>query len=268
MKRHDPLWHIVTVLIIVTLFLAGVSGCDRVSGVSPAIDSLLVGKYRLGGEREVVSEIDLNSNGRFLYVMSYGAHDEGAVGTWRSTDEQVILKVDKNQQGPTLPPPTDTIELRREGKTLVLTRQSNDLVYLKDPDRTVIYAKGGLKLKTIKLEILGYNYTDKYIQSFNVNGNGGGNIFMSTPTEGGGSGYCCFYYVEGIGFPYEVEVAWANDAADGPWKKAKALIPEPKVAHPSFLEVHIYLDGHVEAEMTEGYSEPRLKLTKKNENQR
>jgi hypothetical protein len=269
MKRQYPLWRVVTALILAALFFAAVSGCVRINGASQTLDSPIVGKYRLIGEREVVSEIELNADGRFLYVMSYGAHDEGAVGTWRSTDKQVVLEVDKSMQGQTLPPLTNTIELQLEGKTLVLTRQSNELVYLKDPERKAPDAKGKpLRSKTIELDIHGYNYTDKYIQSFNVNGHGGGNIFMSTPTSGGGSPYCCFYYVVGIGFPYEVEVAWANDAADGPWKKTKVLIPHPKGDVPRYLEVHFYPDGHVEAEMTVSYSEPRLKLTKKNENER
>jgi hypothetical protein len=41
------------------------------------------------------------------------------------------------------------------------------------------------------LAIVGYNYTERYIDSFHVNGQGGGNLYVSGPTAGGGSSACC-----------------------------------------------------------------------------
>ncbi len=272
MKLHPPLSRYLAMLLFALLLLAAASGCDPIGSAAHVIDknSSLIGKYTLSGEREVISEIELNADGQFLYMMSYGAHDEGAMGTWHSNGGQVILEVDKSKQGQTTPPPTDKLDLRRDGDKLVLTRNDNELVYLKTRSRVITDAEGRevKPSKRIALDIVGYNYTDKYIESFNVNGYGGGHIFLSSPTSGGGGPYCCFYYVEGVSFPREVTVEWANSASDGPWKKAKTLIPQPKIAYPKRLEIHIYPDGHVEGEMTEGYSEPRLKLTKKNENER
>jgi hypothetical protein len=69
--------------------------------------------------------------------------------------------------------------------------------------------------KDVKVDIVGYNYTDQYMQSFSVNGHDGGHIFLSSPTSGGGGPFCCFSYTEGRSFPYEVKVEWANSAKDG-----------------------------------------------------
>jgi hypothetical protein len=44
--------------------------------------------------------------------------------------------------------------------------------------------------RRVSLEINGFNYTDLYIDSFEVNGQGGGNLFVSSPTSGGGGGVC------------------------------------------------------------------------------
>ncbi|AKI99144.1 Hypothetical protein AA314_00771 [Archangium gephyra] len=41
-------------------------------------------------------------------------------------------------------------------------------------------------LEPISLEINGFNYTDLYIDNFSVNGNSGGNLYVSSPTSGGG----------------------------------------------------------------------------------
>jgi Protein of unknown function (DUF3304) len=41
------------------------------------------------------------------------------------------------------------------------------------------------------LTIYGYNYTDTGIGSFEVNGQGGGNLEVSIPTAGGGKSTCC-----------------------------------------------------------------------------
>ena len=46
-------------------------------------------------------------------------------------------------------------------------------------------------VKAHNLTIYGYNYTDTEIGSFEVNGQGGGNIEVSIPTAGGGKSTCC-----------------------------------------------------------------------------
>jgi hypothetical protein len=271
MKRHHQFWHYLFRLLLASLFLAQASGCNRMSSESQSADrdASLVGKYTFT-EREVASEIELGADGTFTYILIYGAHDEGAIGTWHSTDQHVILEVENTKQADLTPPPTDTLEMRRDGQSLILTRQSNELVYVKQPDSTItgVDGKRAGPDRRIPLDIVGYNYTNRYIDSFKVDGYGGGNISLSTPTSGGGSPFCCYYFMPGVGFPYEIEVEWAPSASDGPWKKTKALIPEPKTDRPKYLEIHFYPDGHIESELTGEYSPPRLKLTKKNENER
>ena len=231
----------------------------------------LPGKYILFGEREVSSDIVLKPNGEFVYRMIYGAVDEGAVGKWRSTDSQVILDVDKRKQGQAAPPPTDKIELQINAGNLVWNRNDNALVYIKavTDETPTHYVKDGLpRTKPIELDIVGYNYTDKNIERFTVNGYPGGSISLSSPTSGGGDGHCCFPFLPNVHYPFEVEVEWGSSDRDGPKQKKKLLIPKPNVLNPKFLEVHFYQDGRIEGEITEIDSPPRLNLTKKNENER
>jgi len=230
----------------------------------------LPGKYILFGEREVSSDIVLKPNGEFVYRMIYGAVDEGAVGKWRSTDSQVILDVDKRKQGQAAPPPTDKIELRRDSGNLIMMRNENALVYLQARvDVTKQEGTANLpRSKPIDLDIVGYNYTDKYIESFSVNGYAGGDVSVSSFTAGGGSAMCCFPFFSKVTFPYEVDVEWGSTDRDGPTQKKKILIPKPRVSNPKMLEIHFYQDGRIEGEFTEWYSEPRLKLDRKNRYQR
>lgn len=132
----------------------------------------------------------------------------------------------------------------------------------------------------IGLTLTGYNYTNRYIDTFEVNGQGGGNLFVSGPNGGGGKSVCCVNYVTGPG-AWKVTVRWQADAcvyndytdAEGGehhrmhsyFKEARVEV-DPKVPdHPGYFEVHIYPDGHVEAAITENESPPRLILSKNRE---
>ncbi|MGQ0599857.1 DUF3304 domain-containing protein [Aquabacterium sp.] len=127
------------------------------------------------------------------------------------------------------------------------------------------------------LLIQGYNYTDMFIDSFTVNGAGGGNIFVSSPTAGGGGSVCCYSFNPSARRPIPLKIRWAaaycmehkaSPYSFGPrfvderktlWKEA--VVPLSEVSTPAMaLEVHFYPDGHVEAAVTPGYSPPRLKL--------
>jgi hypothetical protein len=126
------------------------------------------------------------------------------------------------------------------------------------------------------LLIQGYNYTDQYINSFTVNGQGGGNVFVSTPTSGGGGSACCFD-VLASSLPVVLTIRWSaaycmahkdNPLSFGPrqvlerktfWKEAQITLKD--IQWPArALEVHFYKDGHIEAAITPGYSPPRLQL--------
>ena len=62
------------------------------------------------------------------------------------------------------------------------------------------------------LTILGYNYTNRYIDQFSVNGAGGGNMSVSTPTSSGGGGTCCAVWVDGTPLPVTMHVRWVADS--------------------------------------------------------
>src|SRR5882724_9654200 len=68
------------------------------------------------------------------------------------------------------------------------------------------------------LMIRGYNYTDTYIDSFSVNGAGGGNLEVSNQETGGGGGTCCAPINAGTDLPMTVEISWERDG-DVPYCK-------------------------------------------------
>ncbi|MEC5163993.1 MULTISPECIES: DUF3304 domain-containing protein [unclassified Janthinobacterium] len=129
--------------------------------------------------------------------------------------------------------------------------------------------------KPVNLTLSGYNYTNRYIDTFSVNEQGGGNLFISGPTSGGGGSVCCVGYVPDQE-AMEVEVRWQADACrydegrtvsgemvrtlHSYFKEVKVIVDRNIPANPAYFEVHIYQDGHVEAAITEEPSEPRLKL--------
>jgi hypothetical protein len=129
----------------------------------------------------------------------------------------------------------------------------------------------------LSLALVGYNYTSRYIDTFSVNGQGGGNLYVSSPTSGGGGTVCCISYVKGRPAG-EVTVRWQaggcmfrapGPMADGRTHLAHSFFREIRVKvdpripdHPEDFEVHFYPDGHVEAAITDGSSSPRLVYSK------
>jgi hypothetical protein len=123
------------------------------------------------------------------------------------------------------------------------------------------------------LSLVGYNYTSRYIDTFSVNGQGGGNLYVSGPTSGGGGSICCISYVQGRPAG-EVTVRWQSSGcmfrvpgqlSDGRTHTSHNFFSEIRVkvdpripARPQNFEVHFYPDGHIEAAITDTYSSPRL----------
>lgn len=64
----------------------------------------------------------------------------------------------------------------------------------------------------VSLALVGYNYTDRYIDTFSVDGQGGSNLFVSSPTSGGGGSVCCATYWPGLK-DYKVKVRWQSGAS-------------------------------------------------------
>lgn len=104
----------------------------------------------------------------------------------------------------------------------------------------------------------GYNYTDLYIDSFEVDGAGGGNLVVSTPTSGGGGHTCCAHVTSGLPLGTTFNIRWTRDRER--WCEQDVALTAPIPIEPRYLEVHFYPDGKVEIEVTQKASPPRLKL--------
>jgi Protein of unknown function (DUF3304) len=116
------------------------------------------------------------------------------------------------------------------------------------------------------LTIYGYNYTDTEIGSFEVNGQGGGNLSVSSPTAGGGSSVCCIVTFSPMVQPRPVKIKWTRDGDT--WCEQQVLLKPPLPPKPEYLEVHFYRDGHIEVAATEADSPPRLRLERVHGNKR
>jgi hypothetical protein len=144
-------------------------------------------------------------------------------------------------------------------------------------DRPRIKAPMGTR---IELTLVGYNYTNRYIDQFDVDGQGGGNLFVSDGVNGGGKSACCVSYRSGAK-ARKVTLRWQsgactfNDYTDEEGRKhdrTHSFFKEVEVQvdptipdFPSYFEVHFYPDGHAEAVITEKQSESRLSLSKDRE---
>lgn len=132
----------------------------------------------------------------------------------------------------------------------------------------------------VQLSITGYNYTNRPIDQFSVNSNGGGNLHVSSLTSGGGGSVCCISYIVGLK-KWRVRVRWQAGActynneifSNGErgfelfdyFKETEVEVDPSVPARPNNLEVHFYPDGHLEVAVTEDDSPPRLRLPKERE---
>lgn len=131
----------------------------------------------------------------------------------------------------------------------------------------------GCKREPYMLGIVGYNYTDRAVADFSVNGQWGANVELSTPTAGGGGTVCCVVMSRDTKTPFWVEVKYKMSALESypprrvidpsqPYRNARVQVTGPIPPEPSYLEIHFYPDGHIEAVISgpDGPSPPRLKL--------
>jgi len=132
----------------------------------------------------------------------------------------------------------------------------------------------------IELTLVGYNYTDRYIDQFDVDGQGGGNLFVSEGRNGGGKSACCVTYLSGAN-ARKVTLRWQSEACtfydytdeDGKkhdrthsfFKEIEVQVNPTIPDFPSYFEVHFYPDGHAEAAITEHESRSRVILNKDRE---
>ena len=93
MKRQNVIRG-VSVYLLVAALLATTAAANAVQSETPA------GHYVLQGMREVGSELLLRDDGRFQYMLAYGAYDEFASGTWTVDGKRVILNTEAKDVPP------------------------------------------------------------------------------------------------------------------------------------------------------------------------
>ena len=116
------------------------------------------------------------------------------------------------------------------------------------------------------LTIYGYNYTDTEIGSYEVNGRGGGNLAVSTPTAPGGSSVCCAAIFTPIAPDRTINIKWSRDGKT--WCQREVPFQGPVPSNAEYLEVHFYQDGRIEVAATAEPSPPRIKLQRLHGNSR
>jgi len=131
----------------------------------------------------------------------------------------------------------------------------------------------------IELTLVGYNYTDRHIDQFDVDGQGGGNIYVSgTGTAGSGSACCVSYRANAkarkVTIRWQADTCTYNDIVSGSekfsdtysyFKELEIQVDSNISDYPRYFEVHFYPDGHAEAAITEYESRSRVILNKDRE---
>ena len=121
------------------------------------------------------------------------------------------------------------------------------------------------------LGITGYNYTNRYIDGFSVDGQGGTNLGANT--NGSGEA-CCILFRPGTSLPVKVHVEWTygieGDLRTGKifrqaeTHQADVELTGPVPNAPTIFVVHFYPDNTVQVEVAADYPEPRIKRSKLN----
>ena len=111
---------------------------------------------------------------------------------------------------------------------------------------------------TLSVTLVGYNYTERPIYTFSVNGGGGSNIFVG----GGGAKMSCCTDIT-VGQP--VEIKWLYDTTEKQYlaglreenRSTTVIVPPPTVPEAEYLEVHFYPDHHVELALVKSPGDAR-----------
>lgn len=126
------------------------------------------------------------------------------------------------------------------------------------------------------LSLIGYNYTDRHISEYSVEGASGGYVRLSSHTGGGSGTTCCIKIQRNYRDRMTVKVRWQvdgctyliKDSRTGKADKARYLhYKEAEVevlrkdgGNPEYIETHFYPDGSVQVQLTESMSHPFLVL--------
>ncbi len=119
------------------------------------------------------------------------------------------------------------------------------------------------------LGITGYNYTDRYIDGFSVNGQGGSNVLLSDDSDGGGKTTCCIVWRPGTALPVAMFVEWTYGIEgnlqtgevyrEPETHRVEAELKGPVPQNPTIFVVHFYPNNTVQLEVAEDYPKPRLR---------
>lgn len=107
MTRPRPSAALAAALPLLAFWMSGASAED----CAPA-DASLAGHYFLRGVMEVGSELLLQANGRFDYMLAYGALDELASGCWSRSGDMVTLVASKFEANAADPMRFERLELK------------------------------------------------------------------------------------------------------------------------------------------------------------
>jgi hypothetical protein len=126
----------------------------------------------------------------------------------------------------------------------------------------------------VLLGLVGYNYTDRHISEYSVNGASGGHINLSSPTSGGSGGTCCLKILKHNSTPIQVMVRWQVDGcmelernprtgATGErpiyyYKERYVDVESFAIKNPAYVETHFHPNGRVQVRLVEHESSPIL----------
>lgn len=128
--------------------------------------------------------------------------------------------------------------------------------------------------KTYMLGIIGYNYTDSYIATFSIEGQGGGFVRLSSPTSGGSGVVCCVLFSKKPEWPIQVHIRWqsggcrvyAKNRQYGHdrfyYKESIVNVEKGSSSHPSHIAVHFYKDDSVRVRLMDDLESPLVLLPK------
>jgi hypothetical protein len=144
----------------------------------------------------------------------------------------------------------------------------------KDIPTTYKANSGSGSVEVVDLTIVGYNYTDREIAGFTVNGYAGGTLHVSGPYGGGGGSVCCVKYVAGHK-AREFQIRWHatscryGETGSGAsytydlhrtYTQRTVEVEKQSVDKSKYLEVHFFPDGSIKARVTGEMSPPILSL--------
>ena len=100
-----------------------------------------------------------------------------------------------------------------------------------------------------EVSLMGYNYTDRPIHSFSVNGAWGANAFAGS-REGGGKPTCCTTVTIGETVKINYQLSTTRTQYEAGLRledfTTTAVVPPPQTPTSDFLTAHFYQDGRVE----------------------